>query len=149
MAIARCFAATAMLTGLALGLAAPASAQNEMSGHYIENQTDQSTGQPVTLGGQPVINDWYFTPCGDGCASAVENGQPHGQAQLVNGQWTIDSGGPVTCADGTNVPNALSSHRTWDPNTLAGRVQETFNVPACGNAAGYQYTNNIQFTQTP
>ena len=28
------------------------------------------------------------------------------------------------CPDGTSVPNAIAAHRTWDPNTLAGTVQD-------------------------
>ena len=149
MAIARGFAATAMFAGLALGLAAPTSAAPAMSGHYIETGTDPSTGQPFTSGGQPVTNDWYFTPCGDGCASAAvtPGGQALGQAGLVNGQWTLDTIDEVSCHDGSSVPSALSNHRTWDPDTLAGTLQETYKVPACGRPAEYSSNLNIQLRQ--
>jgi serine/threonine kinase PknH len=134
--------------------AAPASAAaaNQMNGHYIETQTDPSTGQPMTSAGQPVTNDWYFTPCGDGCASASVGGPNAGavgQARLVNGQWTIDTAASVNCVDGTHVPNVFSSRRTWDPNTLAGALQQTYKVPACGNPAGYSETFNIQLRKAP
>ncbi len=39
MAIVRGFAATVMFAGLALGLAAPASAGPAMSGHYVKTET--------------------------------------------------------------------------------------------------------------
>jgi hypothetical protein len=42
----------------------------------------------------------------------------------------------VTCADGTHIRNVSSSHSTWDPNTLAGTVQSTYNMPACGVPSG-------------
>ena len=68
--------------------------------------TDPSSGQSIT-------NDWYFTPCGDGCASVVSNGSPLGQTRLVNGQWVMDVDGyPAGCADGSTVPNAATAHFT-------------------------------------
>lgn len=152
MTIARGFASTALLAGLALGLAAPASAAAEMSGHYTETQTDPATGQPITSGGQAIINDWYFTPCGDGCASAARtpDGPAVGQAQLTNGQWTLDLNNvDFSCPDGSSVPNALSSHRVWDQNTLAGTAQDTVNVAGCGQPAGANFTLNTQLRQAP
>jgi hypothetical protein len=145
MFIGRGFAATAIFAGLALGLAPPASAAPVMSGHYIRTETDPQTGQSET-------DDWYATPCGDGCASLAPtpDGPPISQARLVNGQWTLESAvHALICPDGTGVPNAVSAHYTWDPNTLAGTVQVTYNVPACGNPAGYQTTNDVQITQVP
>ena len=141
MAFARGFAATAIFAGLALGLAAPASA---LSGHYINTETNPQTGQSST-------SDWYITPCGDGCASVAVNnpGDPGWQARLVNGQWTMDTTSTAICVDGTQVANAESGHYTWDANALAGRHQVTINVPACGNPAGVQFTNNFQLKQAP
>ena len=55
----------------------------------------------------------------------------------------------LSCPDGTVLPNAVSAHYTWDPNTLAGTVQVTYNVPACGNPAGYLTTNFVQIRQAP
>ena len=136
MAIARGIAAAAMLTGIAFGTASTAWAeQPTMSGHYIETVTNSA--------GQSTTNDWYFTPCGDGCASATVNGE-QGQARLVNGQWTIDMVGRQVCGDGTEVPNATSAHRTWDPNTLAGTDQQVYMQAACGQPPGYTRTNQIQ-----
>jgi hypothetical protein len=141
MAIAPGFAATAMFAGLALGLAAPASAVNQMSGHYIETATSSA--------GRTVTTDWYFTPCGDGCASVADNGGPLGQARVVNGQWTLDTTTNAVCRDGSTVPNALSAHYTWDPNTLAGTAQGKANLPACGQPAAGQQTSNLQLRQAP
>jgi hypothetical protein len=145
MTVTRGIAAAAMLAGLAAGTATTAWAAPTISGHYIETDTSPSTGQSTT-------NDWYFTPCGDGCASAAltPGGKPEGQARLVNGQWNLDtSGESVTCRDGTVVPNASSSHYSWDPNTLAGTVQITYTVPTvCGHPATTG-TVNMQLKKAP
>ena len=141
MTVTRAIAATAMFAGLATGTASPAWADQTMSGHYVETVTDPSSGQSIT-------NDWYFTPCGDGCASVVSNGSPLGQTRLVNGQWVMDVDGyPAGCADGSTVPNAATAHWTWDPNTLAGTQQITDKVAVCGNPAGFTFTNNFQLRQ--
>src|SRR5215471_14814154 len=137
MAIARGFAVTVILAGLAIGTASAAWAETTLSGHYIRTETNPQTGQSAT-------DDWYATPCGDGCASlaSTPGGPAQSQARLVNGQWTLDSTvGTLRCPDGTVVANAVSAHYTWDPNTLAGTVQLTYRAPACGHPAGYQTTN--------
>lgn len=144
MTIARGFAASATLAGLALGLAAPATAAYQLSGHYIETEGQQDNQQHTY--------DWYFTPCGDGCASAtgVHGGQI-GQAQLANGQWTLDINGiTANCADdGTQVPNSIAYHYAWDPDSLAGTLQITNTAPSCGNPTGYQTTANMSLKQAP
>ena len=145
MTITRGFAATAIFAGLAVGTASAAWAETTMSGHYLRIETDPQTGQSET-------DDWYATPCGDGCASlALTPGGPViSQARLVNGQWTLESAiHTLNCPDGTVVPNAVSAHYTWDPDTLAGTVQLTSNVPACGIPGGYQTTNDVQISQAP
>ena len=145
MTITRGFAATVIFAGLAVGTASAAWAETTMSGHYIRTETSPQTGQSD-------INDWYATPCGDGCVSlaSTPGGPVLSQARLVNGQWTLDSAvHAVVCPDDTVVPDAVSAHYTWDPNTLAGTVQATYNVPACGNPAGYQTTNDVQISQAP
>jgi hypothetical protein len=144
MAIARGFAAAAILAGLAVGTASAAWADTTMSGHYIATSTNPRNNNSAT-------NDWYVTPCGDGCASVVSNGSPLGQARLVNGHWTMDGlgTGPVRCPDGTIVPHATSSHYTWDQNSLAGTFAVTYSVPACGLPAGTSDTANLQLRQAP
>ena len=141
MAVAQGIAATAMFAGLALGYAAPAFATNQLSGHYIETETGAA--------GQSTTNDWYVTPCGDGCASINSNGGPVGQARLVNGQWTMDVTGIAACPDGTRVPDAFSDHYTWDPNTLAGTVRITNTAGACGKPVGDSGTISMQLRQAP
>jgi len=141
MAIARAFAATAMFAGLALGLAAPASAENEMSGHYVEIVTGPD--------GQTGTNDWYFTPCGDGCADVSGRSGLKGRALLVNGQWTMDITLASVCPDGTRVPNNVTARWTWDPNFLAGTDQIVNTAAACGIAPGTVTTNTVQFRQAP
>jgi hypothetical protein len=127
--------------------AAPAftSATPTMSGHYLKTSTEPSSGKSTAAA------DWYFTPCGDGCASLAltPGGQPYAQARLVNGQWAMDMKSDAFCADASTVPLANAAHYTWDPNTLAGTARDTQLLPACGYPAGYQYTNTIQLRQAP
>jgi hypothetical protein len=157
MAIARCITATAFLGGLALGLAAPAGAWGpagpapipadfNTNAHYTETQINPQTNQPFIVKGHPVTNDWYFTPCGDGCANAARTpgGQSLGQANLVNGQWTLDTTDGADCPDGTTVPDVVAAHRSWDPNTLAGTISTDGRKPACGFPAGDPEQANIQ-----
>jgi hypothetical protein len=158
MAVARCITATAFLAGLALGLAAPAGAAPapfpadfQTDGHYIGTQINPKTGQPFIVEGHPVTNDWYFTPCGDLCASVsrTPGGPPLGQYNLVNGQWVLDTTDAAECPDGTRVPDAIAAHRTLDPNTLKGTIQETSTQPACGNPSGMTHTADFQFQLAP
>ena len=142
MTVTRSFAVTAAFAAVAVGTAIPASAAPEMSGHYIETETAAGSDRSAT-------DNWYFVPCGDGCASVARKGaKAFGRAQLVGGQWTLDvTGETAMCQDGTQVPDALSAHYTWDPSTLAGTVQTTADTPECGDQAGYQSTDNIQLRQ--
>jgi hypothetical protein len=141
IAIAQGIVATARFADLALGLAAPAFATNQLSGHYIETETGAA--------GQSTTNDWYVTPCSDRCASINSNGGPLAQARLANGQWTMDTTAIAACPDGTRVPNAFSDHYTWDPNTLAGTVRITNTAGVCGKPAGDSGTINMQLRQAP
>lgn len=138
--------AAAMFAGLALGLATPASAvppdpATQMTGHYITTMTN-STGRSTT-------SDWYFSSCGDGCASVVlmPSGSAGAEARLVNGQWTMDKEGQSTCWGDTRV--LTSQHWTWDPNTSTGTVDSTYEVPACGLPKGYKTTSNVTFRKAP
>ncbi len=144
MNVTRSFAAAATFAAVAVGAAATAWADQTMSGHYIRTETSQT--------GQSETDDWYATPRSDGCASlaSTPGGPALSQARLVNGQWTLASAvHTLSCPDGTVVPSAVSAYYTWDPNTLAGTVQLTSQVPACGIPAGYQTTNFVQITQAP
>jgi hypothetical protein len=144
MTVAREIVTAAILGGLAIGAASTAWARPLMNGHY----TETSSGPNV-----PTTNmDWYFTPCGDGCASVAtaSGGQPIGQARLANGQWTLDGGiSDTACPDGVRVPNAESTYYAWDQDTLAGTVQNTLKAPACGNPVGFKWTNTLQLKQAP
>ena len=143
MTVTKSLATAATFAAAAVVAAAPASAAPEMSGHYIETETSAN--------GRTTTDHWYFTPCGDGCESVAPKGaKAFGQAHLVGGQWVLDvTGETAMCEDGTQVPNALSAHYTWDPNSLAGTVQTTADAAECGDPAGYQVTDNIQLRQAP
>src|ERR1700739_48462 len=141
---------------VAVGTPSTAWADQTMSGHYIETETDPKTGQSVT-------DDWRFTPCGDGCASlavlcktfwsttapCINGRQSVGQVRLMNGQWTLDTINNDKCRAGTVLSDAVSSHWLWDSNTLAGTIHGTLKVPACGQPAGATVTDNIQLRQAP
>jgi hypothetical protein len=142
MTVTRGIGAAATFAAVAVGTASAAWADlPTMSGHYLYTATDHA--------GRSVTSDWYFTPCGSGCAWVTAGGAVLGQALWVNGQWTMDeTGGIANCDDGTTVP-ALNNHYIWDPNTLAGAVTLTNAVPACGLPVGTTETDNIQLTQAP
>jgi hypothetical protein len=141
MTIRRGIAAAAMLAGLAVGTASTAWAAPTMSGHYIWTTTNPQ--------GKSSHGDFYFTPCGDGCASVASTpgGPSVGQARLVNGQWTMDGTWPYRCADGT--PTSQPYHDVWDQNTLAGTETITPSGPACGAPAGQQQITTLQLKQAP
>lgn len=142
MTTTRAIAATALFAGLAIGAASTVLAgPPTMSGHYIVTVTAAS--------GMSTTGDWYFTPCGGGCASvATTPGGPAFElARLVNGNWTMDWSYDAVCPDGSRVPRALFSHDTWDPNTLAGTDQSTPTMLICGYASRSSVTNDIQLTQ--
>jgi hypothetical protein len=141
MTITPGLAVAATFAAVAVGAASPACADQTMSGHYIATESN--------VNGRSTTNDWYVTPCGDGCASVLSNGTSLGQARLANGHWTMDGTSNAVCADGPKVHDAVSDHFTWDPNTLAGTVNETFKVPACAWPAGYSYSLNLQLRQAP
>jgi hypothetical protein len=112
-----------------------------MNGHYIETET--------AANGRSASDDWYFASCGDGCVSVARKGvKAFGQAHLVGGQWNLDIPDETAmCPDNSQVPNALSAHYTWDPNTLAGTVHTTSNVAECGDPAGFEVTDDVQLRQ--
>jgi hypothetical protein len=104
------------------------------------------------VNGLSATHDWYFTPCGDGCADGAlrPGGQTRGQAKLVAGQWEMDLGKSYAdCPDGSRVPDAVSIHYKWDADALEGTATGTFLVPACGNPPGFSQSINVQFRQAP
>jgi hypothetical protein len=138
MKVTRSVGVAATFAAVAVGAASPAYAVPEMSGHYVETETAAND--------RSASDDWYFTPCGDGCESVARKGvKAFGQANLVGGQWVLDvASEAAACPDNSQVPNALSAHYTWDPNTLAGTVQTTADVAECGDPAGSQVTDPMQ-----
>jgi hypothetical protein len=139
MDVTQRFAIAATFAAVAVGTASTAWADQTMSGHYIETTTNSA--------GESVSNDWYFNPCGDGCADVSRASGPMGRAQLVNGQWTLDGTADVKCPDGTVSPGAATTHWTWDPNTLVGTVQSTTNG-VCGRPPG-NVSMNFKLRQAP
>jgi len=140
MDITRALAALATLPALAAGApVAPASGAPEMIGNYTLTETNPAR--------QKFITEWNVNPCGDGCAD-VKAGNGTSRAQLVDGQWVLDMFDSVRCSDGVRVPYAANAHLTWDPNTLAGTDLQVYTQGACGRAAGYTQTNQIQLKKT-
>ncbi|WP_152531391.1 hypothetical protein [Mycobacterium sp. UM_CSW] len=139
---ARTFATAATFAAVAVGAAAPASAAPVMSGHYLKTTTDPG-------GGRAFTENWYFTPCGDGCAdmSSPASGVS-GRAMLVDGQWTLDSTEDIVCKGGVTEGNAANAHYTWDPNTLAGTVQVVQNRGVCDHPP-QSYSLSFRLTKAP
>jgi hypothetical protein len=136
MAVARGFAATALLAGLAVSAPSPAWAETPtMSGSYTETSTAPD--------GHAVSNDWSVHTCGDGCLW-IAAGAGSGQAHFVDGQWVMDTLTSLYCRDGTNVKYAANSHITWDPTSLEGESVISYSIPACGKGAGFSQTNKIK-----
>ncbi|BDE12172.1 hypothetical protein Mkiyose1665_21690 [Mycobacterium kiyosense] len=127
------------LVGLAAGTVGTARADTTMSGHYTWTTTSPQ--------GSTSSGDFYFTPCGDGCASAAltAGGPSVGQAKLVNGQWVMNGTWPQRCSDGSTT--GLPYVDTWDPVTLAGTETITFTSTACGATVGSQQVSKLQYTQ--
>jgi hypothetical protein len=125
----------ALVAAGAVAVAPAAYADMTMSGHYIWTTTNPS--------GRSSSGDFYFTPCGDGCASVASapGGPAFGRARLVNGRWTLDGTWPIRCSDGTSA--AEQYHDWWDPNTLTGSEVWSYGVPACGQPAGHQQINAL------
>ncbi|MCV7101676.1 hypothetical protein [Mycobacterium palustre] len=141
MAIARGFAATAVVAGLAVATSGTARADaTTMNGSYVETAT--------TPAGATFTTNWTVSPCGDGCIY-IKAGAGGGQARLVDGQWVMDTLSNVNCADGSYIQYASNTHLTWDPNSLAGTAQHTYIIPACGHPAGYAQTDQIQIKEAP
>jgi hypothetical protein len=109
-----------------------------MSGHYVVTVNN-------TITGQTTREDWYFTPCGDGCASV----QPWGHARLADGQWSLDTTSNALCRNDITVFQAEDAHYVWDPGTLAGTVHLTGRNTACGRPVGYTFVNSVQFNPVP
>ena len=91
-----------------------------MNGHYVRTVTNAK--------GQAVTNDWYFTPCGDGCAQLTT--PPTAQARLVNGQWTMDLVSDAVCPDGSTVPAARGAHYMWDRRMRQAERESLISHPA-------------------
>ena len=116
MIIARGIFTVAVLVGwLAVGSAGTARAAPSMSGHYVSTVTSES--------GETTTSDWYFSPCGEGCASVANTpgGPAFGNARMSNGQWTLVWHSDAFCPGGSRVPGVYVSYATWDPNTFAGQ----------------------------
>jgi hypothetical protein len=139
----RSFAVAGTFAAVAAGAAGPASAAPVMTGHYIRTATGP------TGGGRTFAEDWFFRPCGDGCADMSSPSVAGGaRAMLVDGQWTMDSLSDVVCKDGTTEGNAANTQYTWDPNTLAGTVQVTQNQSVCDHPR-QSYTLTFHLTKAP
>jgi hypothetical protein len=145
MTFSRGIATAAALAGwLIVGSAGTAWAAPTLSGHYISTVTSDS--------GETTDSDWYFTPCGEACASVANtpNGAPFGNARMVNGQWTLLWHSDAFCPGGTRVPGVYVSYASWDPNTLAGKDDSGIDTLICGSGSRLpRVTQHLQLTQAP
>jgi hypothetical protein len=135
MTIARAIAATAICAGLAVGSTGTAWADTPtMSGNYTETVTTPS--------GRTIDNTWAVNSCGNGCLW-IKAGVGASQAQLVDGQWVMDTMSNVNCVGGGYTLYGTNTHTTWDPNSLTGTSAHTYVMGACGNPPGYTQVDQI------
>ncbi|TDK98977.1 hypothetical protein EI067_05685 [Mycobacterium paragordonae] len=143
MTVPRRVVSVAVFAGwLAFGPAGIASADPAMSGHYISTVTSAS--------GETTTSDWYFTPCGAGCASVANSpgGPGFGEARMFDGQWTLAWHSDAVCSSGTRVPGAYASYASWDPITLEGKNESGITRPVCGSDKGLpRVTQHLGLTQ--
>ena len=153
MSTTRGIAAAAMLAGLAVGLAAPASAgpttPNSLSGHFDVTETVSS--------GQSSTQKWDVTSCGVGCANIAisQSSLTPGTfgpftAQLMNGQWVWDEpNGLIVCDDGSQVPDATDNHYAIDANILRGVNTVAYHRSTCGfDTAGKTFTHTVNLVRS-
>jgi hypothetical protein len=123
--VTRAAAAAAAFLGVAVGLAAPAQA-DELSGTYtlFSDQSQRKTnGMP-----NPYRNSsatWNITPCGPGCARVDSLTGWTADARLNNGRWEFTRDAQWSCPDGRQLANAISY--SFDAMSLTGT--STGNVP--------------------
>ena len=153
MSTTRGIAAAAMFAGLAVGLAAPASAgptiPDTLSGHFNVTETVSS--------GQSKTEKWDVTSCGVGCANITvsQSSLTPGtfgpfSAQLINGQWVWDEpNGFIVCDDGSQVPDATDNHYAIDANTLRGVNTVAYHKSPCGfDNAGKTFTHTVNLVRS-
>jgi hypothetical protein len=144
MNVAKSFAIAATFATVAVGAASPASADPAMSGHYTVTYTDPD--------GKTHTEDYYFTPCGDGCASAANapNAEPFANAYLDNGRWKlVNPSVGWTCDDGSEVQDAATEVDTWDAITLVGKAHMTDKFANCGDPEPESIDYNTTFKKSP
>lgn len=103
----------------------------QLIGHYVETSTNRESGGTST-------NHWFFTPCGQGCASVQvcdtekREGCTSTQARLTKRRWEMDvSHIDIACPNGLIIPDATSFHYGWNPDTLEGVGEGTRYGPGC------------------
>ena len=126
MNVTRSFAVAATFAAVAVGAVAPASAAPEMRGHYVVTETAAND--------RSATDDWYFTPCGDGCESVARKGvKAFAQAHLVGGQWILDvTGEAAMCPDNPRFP--MLSPRTSRGTQAPGRHSAASPTPRCARS---------------
>ncbi len=129
-------AIAAAITAGALVAVAPVHADPVLNGHWVET---------TTVNGKPRSNDWYFTPCGAGCAKDRDGATAH----LQGSNWVMDDTSNTICDDGTEVDDVLNSHYSFDASSGAGTVTTSYIRAACGQPAGGSQTTPVTFRPAP
>jgi len=105
---------------------------------YVKNTS--GVPQTYTADAQMLMDDQgrLFAPTPGTTVSSTS--PPQGD------QFDLDAN--VNCPDGSHMPNAATTHLAWDANGLTGTARFTYKYSACGNAAGFTFTNTIQFRRS-
>jgi len=128
MIVVRAVSTLAALSGAAVMLAGPASAE-ELSGMY--DQYVQGSRQFTVLGTEQwpdpdTDSHWYLTlsPCGEGCTTVTSQtgGWTH-EMRLIDGRWQFSRPNPAgaTCDD---VRQPSTFEYSYDPVTLTGTLRD-------------------------
>lgn len=114
----RAAAAAVAFTAGAVGLAAPASADELRGSYTLFSDQSQRRANGVL---NPYANStavWNITPCGPGCSRIASATGWTADAVLRNGRWEFGRDATWSCPDGRQLPNRISY--SFDAQTLTG-----------------------------
>ena len=125
MAIVRMFTAAVAVTGIAVGLASPARAEDRLDGSYTFVDGATTNTWSITTFCNPEIT------CGGSVSSST--GMIANITRVAGGPWTIerhDVPNGRMCADGSTGKADLLY--AFDPVSLAGAITTTLQPGVCG-----------------
>lgn len=117
----------AAVSGIAVGLAGPASAQ-ELAGTYDYVVTGSQTFSAIGPERWPDPDadtrwPWRLTSCGNACSTVIsETGGWSQQMQMLDGRWQFTRPSAGATCDGIPIPSTFEY--SFDPVTLTGTLRD-------------------------